>query len=119
MRRFVYSLFALCALSTTAMAEINTSLSEGFNMGAGRWQCGKVIEIAEKRPPAEFGQVVGWVLGSWSMATAVREESFVGIVETVGATKIFEATIGECRKVPPEIMLFRVVNTMIERTKAP
>ena len=93
------------------------AVADGYVLGAGRWSCADVIETHEQGSPIRQGQVVGWLLGYWSAATFQRETRFVDIVEQVGGRKIYEANIAECRKAPPETLLYRVADSMIENTK--
>ena len=76
-----------------------------------------MIKTYEQGSPVQKGQLVGWLLGYWTAATFQRETAFVDIVENVGGEKIYEATIAECRKAPPNTPLFRVADSMIANTK--
>ena len=91
--------------------------ADGFVLGSGRWSCGDVIKASEQGSPLQQGQLAGWLLGYWSAATFQRETAFVDIVENVGGQKIYHATIAECRKAPPDTLLFRVADSMIANTK--
>jgi len=95
----------------------SSATAGGFIMGAGRWTCAQVAETMASERVLDKGQVIGWVLGVWSLATVQRDEKFVDTVEKVGGQKIFEATIAECKKAPGDTMLFRVVDAMIRNTK--
>ncbi|MEO0542508.1 MAG: 5'-methylthioadenosine phosphorylase [Pseudomonadota bacterium] len=101
---------------TAAASETNFKTIGAPNMGAGLWPCGRVIEFASQQGASELNHAIGWILGAWSMATTVREPGFIEIVNEVGPREIVKRTLIECQKVPPEIMLFRVVTTMIEKT---
>ena len=92
------------------------ALADGFMMGSGRWNCGDVLKAWNGEPIAK-GQVAGWILGYWSAATAVRETAFVDTVERVGGTKIVEATLAECQKAGPDVLLYQVTQGMIANTK--
>ncbi|MEO1749057.1 MAG: hypothetical protein AAFR27_10680 [Pseudomonadota bacterium] len=116
MKRFLLVALALCALNTYAIAQDSVRMAEAHNLGPGTWSCGRVIELAKAGSSPELGQAVGWVLGSWSFATTVREEEFKQTVKSIGPIEIFKRTIAECQKVVPEIMMFRIVNTMIAKT---
>ena len=94
-----------------------TALADGFVLGSGRWTCGDVIKVSEQGSPIQKGQLIGWLMGYWSAATFQRETAFVDIVETVGGEKIYTASVDECRKAPPETLLYRVADSMIANTK--
>jgi len=91
--------------------------ADGYVMGAGRWSCGKAIEVYETGSPLDKGQFAGWILGYWSAATFERETAFIDTVERVGGIKIADITIAECRKAPPETPIFKVTQSMIRNTK--
>jgi len=116
MKRFILVAFALCAFNTSAMAQDSVRLAEAHNLGPGTWSCGRVVELPRAGSSPELGQAVGWVLGSWSFATTVRDEEFKQVVTSIGPVEIFKRTVVECQKVLPEIMMFRVVNSMIAKT---
>ncbi|RMD91264.1 MAG: 5'-methylthioadenosine phosphorylase [Alphaproteobacteria bacterium] len=103
-------LFALAALPGEVAAD-------GYIMGAGRWTCAQVRQVAESGTPAEVGQLAGWLLGFWSAATLQRETHFVDIVEQVGGEKIVRATVQECAKAPSTVRLHEVAGKMIENTR--
>lgn len=106
----------LTTLAFPALAESSLDVTDSFIMGAGRWPCSQLLDVAASRAPLDLGQAAGWVLGAWSRATTEREKRFTDIVENVGGTRIFEATVEECRKAPPSTPLYRVVYRMIDST---
>ena len=106
----------LVFLAGMARAESSVDVTDSFIMGAGRWPCAQVMEVAQGPASTSKGDLAGWILGVWSHATTAREKGFTDIVETVGGQGIFEATLAECAKAPPSTMLYRVVYSMIENT---
>lgn len=104
-------------LATALCAAAPQALADGFMMGAGRWTCGEVSRIQQNGTPAEFGQLAGWILGFWSAATLTRETSFVDTVENAGGKKIYEATLAQCQKAGPDVLLYRVARGMVANTK--
>ena len=90
--------------------------ADGFVLGAGRWACKDVVGIYENGSPVQQGQLAGWLLGFWTAATFRRDDSFVDTVEAAGGRKIYDASVAECRKAPPETMLYRVAERMIRNT---
>ncbi|MCP5073047.1 MAG: 5'-methylthioadenosine phosphorylase [Rhodobacteraceae bacterium] len=90
--------------------------ADGYVMGSGRWNCGDAVSAYESGAPSQQGQLAGWIMGFWSAATFERETKFVDIVENVGAEKIVNSTLAECRK-SPNVSVHRVVRSMIENTK--
>ena len=116
MKRFLLVAFTLCAFCKATMAQDSVRLAEAHNLGPGTWSCGSVIELAKAGTSPDLSQAIGWVLGSWSYATTVREEEFKQVVKNAGSVEIFNRTIAECQKVLPEIMMFRIVNSMIAKT---
>lgn len=89
--------------------------ADGYVMGAGRWTCERVVQVAESGTPIEKGQVFGWILGYWSFASTARETGFVDTVERVGAEGIANATVEICRS-QPQTPLFRVSDIIIRTT---
>jgi len=104
-------------LATAFTLATSAALADGFVIGAGRWTCAKAIEVFERGPDIDKGQLAGWIMGFWSSATFQRETGFVDRVEAVGGMKIANATVAECRKAPPDTMIFRVAQSMIRNTK--
>lgn len=100
-----------------AFAQPAAAEGDGFIMGAGRWPCADVIGAVEGDNASRLGQFAGWVLGFWSAATLVRETGFVDTVESAGGQAIFEATVAECRKADPNVLLYTVAKSMIANTK--
>ncbi|MCP5088263.1 MAG: 5'-methylthioadenosine phosphorylase [Rhodobacteraceae bacterium] len=90
--------------------------ADGYVMGSGRWSCADAVAVYEGGSPLQKGQLAGWIMGFWSAATFERETKFVDIVESVGAEKITNSTVAECRKAS-EVPVYRVVRSMIENTK--
>lgn len=90
---------------------------DGYIMGAGRWPCADVIRAVEGGNASQMGQMAGWILGFWSAATLARETGFVNTVGNAGGRAIFEATVAECRKADPDVLLYTVAKSMIANTK--
>ena len=105
-----------CLIATLILAPF-AARADGYVMGAGRWTCGDLIRINESGTDIEMGQVFGWILGYWSSATFQRETEFIDTVEAAGGAKIAGATIAQCRKAPPETVLYRVADEMIRNTR--
>lgn len=91
--------------------------ADGYIIGAGRWTCEKAIEVLESGTESEKGQLAGWIFGFWSFATGTREAEFVDKVEAAGGIRIADLTIAECRKAPPETMVYQVSGSIIRNTK--
>lgn len=91
--------------------------ADGYIIGAGRWTCEKAIEVFETGDPSEKGQLAGWIFGFWSFATGTREKEFIDKVEAAGGIRIADLTIAECRKAPPETMVYQVSGSIIRNTK--
>lgn len=91
-------------------------LADGYVLGAGRWTCAEVVDTFDNGSASRKGQFFGWLMGYWSAATFQRETGFVDIVERAGGEAIAARTLEECLEVPPETMLFRVVDEMIRNT---
>ncbi len=104
-------------LLVAALLLPQASLAEGYVMGAGRWTCAEVVTAGQGGNPSQQGQLAGWVLGFWSAATFARETAFIDTVERAGAQAVFEATLAECSKAPPDTPLHVVARTMIENTR--
>ena len=90
--------------------------ADGFMMGSGQYSCERALQ-AWNGTPIEKGQLAGWIMGYWSAATTARDTSFVDTVERVGARKIVETTLVECQKAGPDVMLYRVTQSLIRNTK--
>jgi hypothetical protein len=105
------------ALACAGFLSVQAAQAEGFVLGAGRWTCEKAVGVMDGDSGIDKGQLVGWVLGTWTSATFNREKTFIDTVEQVGGQKIIVATIAECRKASPETLVYRVVDTMIRNTK--
>jgi len=109
------ALWLAAALLTGPLAA--PASAEGYVMGAGTWACGDVTQVAQAGNDNEVGQLAGWIMGFWSSATFTRETGFVDTVESVGGRGVFDATLAECAKAPPETLLHIVVQSMIRNTK--
>ena len=116
--RHVLTALALCASVTSAQADTTFTRTDGFVMGAGRWTCGEVLQMAKDGTPLEWGQVVGWILGAWSIASFAREEAFTNTVETTGGKQIVSITLGQCQQNDPRTALHDVVRSMIGNTNS-
>ncbi|MCP5036517.1 MAG: 5'-methylthioadenosine phosphorylase [Rhodobacteraceae bacterium] len=94
----------------------NLAQADGYVLGAGRWPCSEVIRVYEGGTQSEIGQLAGWLLGFWSAATFGAETAFIDIVENAGGREVLEISVAECRKAPPETMLFRLSQSIISNT---
>jgi len=91
--------------------------ADQYNMGAGIWDCGKVISVANGENQSEIGQLVGWILGFWSYATHVNDDAFVDTVEEVGGRSIVDITLARCDEADPETRLHVVAYSMVVNTE--
>ncbi len=107
----------IAVLPAFTFAQSTTTASDGFIMGAGRWTCADVLQVADSGSPIQKGQLAGWVLGFWSAATLTRETSFVDTVQGAGGERIYVATLDECRKAPGSVLLYRLSREMVRNTK--
>lgn len=89
----------------------------GYVLGAGRWPCSKVAQVADSGTKSEVGQLAGWLMGFWSAATFEREEGFIDTVEKAGGRAILEGSVAECRNAPADTLLYAVAQSMIRNTK--
>lgn len=94
----------------------NITIADGYVLGAGRWTCAEVVRVADGGSQSEVGQMAGWLFGFWSAETFGAETAFIDIVENAGERKILDLSIAECRKAPPETLLFRVTQSIIRNT---
>ncbi len=90
--------------------------AQGYVMGAGRYTCAEVLAINDGGDPSRVGQLAGWILGYWSSDTFRQNKNFVDIVEQAGGLAILELSIEECRKAPPEALLYQVTQSIINNT---
>ena len=100
-----------------AGANVSAAQADGYVLGAGRWSCAETIEAIDGGDASLVGQAAGWIMGYWSAATFHRETGFIDIVEQVGGRTVYEKTVEECRKAPPETLLYTVADAMISNTK--
>lgn len=107
------SLALTCALTFSGGA----AFADAFILGSGRWTCEQSISVYKTGTDLQKGQLVGWILGTWTSATFSREKEFIDTVERVGGQKIVESTISVCGNAPPETLVYQIVNRMIRDTK--
>ncbi len=92
-------------LSSTAFAQATVGTSDAYHLGVGSWTCERMVAaLASKSNDIDRGQAAGWVLGFWSAVSVYEESDFVDKIESVGGTKILEATFNACQKEPASLV---------------
>jgi len=92
--------------------------ASSFVMGYGGNSCGEILKLIESGDKQQTGQIVGWILGYWSAATAlVSDQGFTDKVKTAGAKKILGVTLEQCRQVDPATPLIVVTNKIVKATR--
>ncbi len=93
------------------------AFADGFIMGAGRWTCAKVVEVADGEHLGDYFQMGGWIFGFWSRETIDQDSAFIDKIENIGGTKIFDFTVDACRNADPEMLLFQLTQKIIDSSK--
>ena len=83
--------------------------------GYGNNTCESVIAAMQSEDPLQRGQVVGWILGFWSAASATRDAEFRKTMAEAGARQALDATLAQCEK-NPQAQLVAVTVQLIRAT---
>jgi hypothetical protein len=112
----VACLMAAPPVAAPAFAQTSVTVLDGYIMGAGRWTCEEALTVARGSDASRIGQLAGWILGTWSRATAEHGRAFTDQVEATGGRGLYEATLQACNTAPGAMKLYQVTFRMIAET---